>query len=894
MYPRNSSSPPRIAIGPVVQISDGAVQTSGVSVRIIPAGGSETDGAGTVAYSDDGVVLYTPTQSETNYTSFVLIAKKSGCIPASVSIVTTASPTAGYVHVGSIAPDAVDADSVKENAVAKLQAGLARQPWIDAEDYGVNPAADPDDNAAWLQAALNDARDRGGLEVRITTAGTYVIGDGNKSGAPHSTLNTCLVIGNGVTLSIAPGVVLKQEAGTNCYLLRNEDAVNGNTNITLCGGGSIDANNQTTPNGNNEYNVWYGDCTQFRRVNGLVIRDLTWLNALKYCIFIKGCTRFHVHTNTFNTNSDCVHVEGPSYNGIIETLSATAGDDTIGLIPDNGNYRPLHRGTGGDIRNIIIRGIEGRNSANLVSIRGPQGYTIENVSIRDLNGIIATGRAVGIALDVNFGDSVGSTIKNISIDQVDVSTPVGAAAIGISAPLCKTVTIGKVVCRSNGSCVEVLNGVVMDYLSIEEMQHPALGNHQAFLLAGNIKHIRIGTIVSTGVGETGISVRVAATGVADRIDIGSITQSLGHRALAIDGTLGQANIETIKVTGTIIACSVGGVTNELNLNNVQATWSTTSNGYIVYVPSGGTLRWLNGMNWYQDRGLAMVGMHGAAAALAGRLTNLYHSNGAQSFYLGAAMNFVVDGYWGHNMSFVCVTTGPNAAGVFTIKNYRRTGTGSSIVYINAGTCTVTRVVDGNVAGVAGANNAGSQDVVVGDVAGKVLGGGSGTITGAGVWALDGSGNAIAPAATALSTTHWTNQRASYLDKLNVDGNLLSTTQWTNQRAGYLDKLNVDGTLAHTGNAQLFWGTGASVMGPGSDHVTIRLTEDGTADGTPVADADVWISTDAAGANVIAGTLQTNSAGEVVFLLDAGVTYYLWAQKDRWKGIHGARFVAVAD
>ena len=99
MYPRNAASPEPIAIGPVVQITDGAVQSSGVTVRIKPVGVSESDGGGTTAYSTDGVVLYTPTQAETNYTSFVLIAKKTGCIPASVTVVTTASATAGYAGV---------------------------------------------------------------------------------------------------------------------------------------------------------------------------------------------------------------------------------------------------------------------------------------------------------------------------------------------------------------------------------------------------------------------------------------------------------------------------------------------------------------------------------------------------------------------------------------------------------------------------------------------------------------------------------------------------------------------------------------------------------------------------------------------------------------------------
>jgi hypothetical protein len=101
MYPRNAASPERVDIGAVVQISDGAVQTSGCTVRIIPAGGAEGDGAGTTAYSTDGVVLYTPTQAETNYTSFILIAKKTGCIPASKTVVTSAHATAGKVTVGT-------------------------------------------------------------------------------------------------------------------------------------------------------------------------------------------------------------------------------------------------------------------------------------------------------------------------------------------------------------------------------------------------------------------------------------------------------------------------------------------------------------------------------------------------------------------------------------------------------------------------------------------------------------------------------------------------------------------------------------------------------------------------------------------------------------------------
>ena len=52
-----------------------------------------------------------------------------------------------------------------------------------------------------------------------------------------------------------------------------------------------------------------------------------------------------------------------------------------------------------------------------------------------------------------------------------------------------------------------------------------------------------------------------------------------------------------------------------------------------------------------------------------------------------------------------------------------------------------------------------------------------------------------------------------------------------------------------------------------------------ADAVPIADVDVWISTDAAGDNVIAGPLQTGADGDtkIPFMLDPG-NYYAWRQK----------------
>jgi len=85
-------------------------------------------------------------------------------------------------------------------------------------------------------------------------------------------------------------------------------------------------------------------------------------------------------------------------------------------------------------------------------------------------------------------------------------------------------------------------------------------------------------------------------------------------------------------------------------------------------------------------------------------------------------------------------------------------------------------------------------------------------------------------------------------------------------------------------------TNESPAGNGADAVTITIT----IGVTPVADADVWITSDSSGLNAVAGTLQTDDAGQCTFLLDAGLTYYLSAQKAGMNAIVNRSFVAQAD
>jgi len=105
VYPINAAAPERIAVGSIYLIADGTIQTTGASVRVMGQGGAAGAGGGTLACdTTSGGWYYTPTQAETNYTSFMVFIYKASCTSASISVVTTASSVPGNVQLAAAQP----------------------------------------------------------------------------------------------------------------------------------------------------------------------------------------------------------------------------------------------------------------------------------------------------------------------------------------------------------------------------------------------------------------------------------------------------------------------------------------------------------------------------------------------------------------------------------------------------------------------------------------------------------------------------------------------------------------------------------------------------------------------------------------------------------------------
>lgn len=192
MYPRNSNDPPIISVGAVIQISDGAVQTiaADITVKVKVGMAAEVVGGGTKSVVD-GIVLYKPTQAETNTISFVVIASKTGCIPVAVTVVPSAASNAGFavLAAGSLAATtfdsntafpltAVDAGSTKVartgadnddlKTISDQVGGLPAQPMTLTSDY--NAA-----KTAATQASVNIINDYLDTEIAAIKAKTDTI-----------------------------------------------------------------------------------------------------------------------------------------------------------------------------------------------------------------------------------------------------------------------------------------------------------------------------------------------------------------------------------------------------------------------------------------------------------------------------------------------------------------------------------------------------------------------------------------------------------------------------------------------------------------------------------------------------------------------------------------------
>ena len=116
---------------------------------------------------------------------------------------------------------------------------------------------------------------------------------------------------------------------------------------------------------------------------------------------------------------------------------------------------------------------------------------------------------------------------------------------------------------------------------------------------------------------------------------------------------------------------------------------------------------------------------------------------------------------------------------------------------------------------------------------------------------------------------------------------LYTTQWPGASLPFIVKVSNHSTGSLLATAAFNnYDVPVSVGGAGGIETTINV-EDGS--GNELQGVEVWITTDSAGTNTIAGTTITDNFGNVTFYLDAG-TYYVWKQKPLYSFVNPTSIV----
>lgn len=104
---------------------------------------------------------------------------------------------------------------------------------------------------------------------------------------------------------------------------------------------------------------------------------------------------------------------------------------------------------------------------------------------------------------------------------------------------------------------------------------------------------------------------------------------------------------------------------------------------------------------------------------------------------------------------------------------------------------------------------------------------------------------------------------------------LYTSQWPGASLPFIVKVSNHSTGSLLAMAAFnSYDVPTAVGGAGGTETTIYV-EDGSSN--PIQGVEVWLTTDSAGTNTIAGTIITDNFGNATFYLDPG-TYYVWKQK----------------
>lgn len=234
------------------------------------------------------------------------------------------------------------------------------------------------------------------------------------------------------------------------FLVSNQDVVNGNENISICGGiwdGNFDGiNNDKHPDLFCE-DAWSGSMFNFQHVKNLHLENMKIVNSVVFYVRMGKVDTFHIENielgaEKLSYNQDGLHFGGGCRNGVVRNircLDNETNDDLIALNADDSIVRLENRDlTRDDIENILFENIFADNCYTFTRMLSVT-HSIRNITFRNIH---CGCRVHAINMDAarycrtplfkeeEFPDGCGN-IENIIIEGMHVY----ASEAGASQPL---------------------------------------------------------------------------------------------------------------------------------------------------------------------------------------------------------------------------------------------------------------------------------------------------------------------------------------------------------------------------------------------------------------------------------------------------------------------------
>lgn len=273
---------------------------------------------------------------------------------------------------------------------------------------GVVGNGSTDDTAA-IQSNINS---NAGCSLEFTGTHAYLI-----SAVLTLPSHSHLVLDSGATIFLKNGSVLQDTPA----VLTNANYTSGNTDITIQGRGTINANgtNQTF----SMVTYWPGVTIQFLNVSNSMVYGITILDSLTYHIECSMCTNVQFTHLVLNTSITHLHTDGinmhvPLSFIAINNISGTIGDDVIAMGSADPTAPFPVPVTTGNVSDVLVESVNVNSEWNFMRAGVSLGQSISRLFIQNIAGsVVQSGAANNGVIWFGNPSCANSGTINVQFDR---------------------------------------------------------------------------------------------------------------------------------------------------------------------------------------------------------------------------------------------------------------------------------------------------------------------------------------------------------------------------------------------------------------------------------------------------------------------------------------------